>query len=75
MKCEKYNRFDISVGEATHKELLELVSAVHKKSKDELEALLAEADRADKGHILRQKWQQDVQEHLSFHRDQRRNGK
>ncbi len=74
-KLKKYRCYDISVGEATHRELLELVSAIQKKSKGELEALLAEADGAGKGSILRQKWQQDVQEHLSFHKDQRQNGK
>ena len=73
-KLEKYHYYDISVGEATHGELLELVSAIQKKSTGELEALLAEADRVGKGNILRQKWQQDVQEHLSFHKDQRQNG-
>ena len=74
-KLDKYCHFDISVGEATHKELLELLPAIQHKSRDELEALLAEADVAGKGDILREKWQQDVQEHLAFHRDQRENGK
>lgn len=74
-KLDKYHHYDINVGDITHGELLELVSTIQKKSKGELEALLAEADGTGKGKILRQKWQQDVQEHLSFHRDQRQNGK
>ena len=74
-KLDKYCQFDISVGEATHRELVEVLSAIQHKCTGELQALLAEADFAGKGDILRQKWQQDVQEHLSFHKDQRENGK
>ena len=74
-KLEKYRQYDISVGEATHGELLELVSAIQRKSTGELEALLAEADRVGKGDTVRQKWRQDVEEHLAFHKDQRQNSK
>ena len=74
-KLDKYRRYDINVGEATHGELIQLVSAIQNKSQGEVEALLAEADSAGKGNIIRQKWQQDVQEHLSFHKDQRQNSK
>ena len=74
-KLDKYCRFDISVGDATHGELVEVLAAIPHKCTGELEALLAEADVAGKGDILRRKWQQDVQEHLSFHKDQRENGK
>ena len=54
---------------------MEVLSAIQHKCTGELQALLAEADVAGKGNILRGKWQQDVQEHLSFHKDQRENGK
>ncbi len=74
-KLDKYRRYDVAVGDATHEELLTLVSEIHRKSRGELEALLAEAEREGKGSILKQKWQQDLDEQVSFHKDQRKSSK
>lgn len=51
-----------------------VVSHIHQKSKAELTSLLDEADRVGKGHILREKWKQDVEKRVSFDKDQRKNG-
>ena len=62
--------YDVSVREATHDELLQIVSCIEHKSKHELEVVLAEADKAGKGDLLRMKWRQDVEKRVAFERDQ-----
>ena len=47
---------------------------MQKHSKDELEALLSEADAAGKGKILRQTWKQDVEDRIKYNKDQHKNG-
>ena len=46
-KLDKYYHFDVGIGEAAHKQLLELLPTIQYKSRDELEALLAEDDVAE----------------------------
>ena len=74
-KLDKYHQYDVAVGDSTHEELLTLVSEIHRYSWGELEALLAEAEQAGKGSILKQKWQQDLDEHVSFHKNQMKSSK
>ena len=62
--------YDVSVRGATHDELLQIVSCIEHKSKHELEVVLAEADKAGKGDLLRMKWRQDVEKRVAFERDQ-----
>ena len=45
---------------------------IHHKSPSELDSILAEADKVGKGDILREKWKQDVEDRISFDRDQRK---
>jgi hypothetical protein len=73
-KLHKYEKYDMNVGEASNEELLTVVEHIHHKSRSELDAILAEADKAGKGDILREKWKQDVEDRISFDRDQRKNG-
>lgn len=51
-KAQRYTSYDINVEDATHGELLSLVSSIHHKSQGELEKLLQEADAAGHGAIL-----------------------
>ena len=74
MKLRKYEMYDTNVGDASNEELLAVVSQIHHKSRSELDALLAEADKVGKGDILRDKWKQDVEDRILFNRDQQRNG-
>ena len=73
-KLQKYEKNDVNVGEASNEELLTVVSHIHHKSRSELECLLTEAEKVGKGDILREKWKQDVEDRISFDRDQRVNG-
>ena len=73
-KLHNYEKYDVNVGEASNEELLDVVAHIHRKSRSELEAVLAEADKVGKGDILREKWKQDVEDRISFDRDQRKNG-
>ena len=73
-KKTKGTGFNMNVGEATHSELVALVSKIQQQSHSELEKLLSEADRAGQGETLRQKWKQDVEDRLAFQKDQSRNG-
>ena len=74
MKLHNYEKYDVNVGEASNEELLGVVAHIHRKSRSELEAILTEADKVGKGDILREKWKQDVEDRISFDRDQRKNG-
>ena len=74
-KIDKYLQYDVSVAESTHDELLQIVSQIQHRSKQELETVLAEADKAGKGDLLRMKWKQDVEERVAFERDQQTNSK
>lgn len=74
-KVHCYKKYDINVGTATQNELIELVAHISRTSNIELQKVLAEADRAGKGDVLRMKWKQDVDERIAFDRDQKRNGK
>ena len=65
---------DVSVGEATHDHLLQVVSHIEHTSKHELEVVFAKADKAVKGGLLRMKRRQDVKERVAFERDQQTNG-
>ena len=62
----------MNVGEASNEELLAVVAHIHHKSRSELDALLAEADKVGKGDILREKWNQDVEDRISLDGDQRK---
>ena len=61
-KVHCYKKYDINVGTATQNELIELVAHISRTSNIELQKVLAEADRAGKGDVLRMKWKQDVDE-------------
>lgn len=70
----KLQKYDVNAGEASNEELLALVSHIHHKSRSDLEALFAEADKVGKGDVLREKWKQDVEDRMMFDRDQQKNG-
>ena len=65
---------ETSVNNVTHGELIELVSKIQRTSKDQLERLMAEADAAGKGDLLREAWKQDVEDRRAFDKDQHGNG-
>ena len=73
-KVLKYERYDVNVGDASNEELTAIAARIHHKSQSELQCLLSEADRAEKGDILRAKWKQDVEDRITFDRDQHKNG-
>ena len=69
------NSFDVDVGDATHDELMALVSKIQHQSCSEVEKLLQGADREGQGENLRRTWRQDIEDRLAFQKDQRKNGK
>ena len=73
-KVQNYEQYNVNVGELSNEELLAIVTHIHHKSKADLSSLLTEADKVGKGDILREKWRQDVEDRLSFDRDQQKNG-
>ena len=72
-ELHNYRKYDINVGKETHDELIELVAHIYRTSKKELEDVFTEADKAGKGDALRKKWRQDVDDRMSFKRDQEKN--
>ena len=50
------------------------MSTIHDKSKDDLEAILAEATTCGKADLLRAAWKQDVLDRKAFKREQTQNG-
>lgn len=66
--------YDVDVDDATNDELLTLTSQICSKSKSELQRLLAEAEKLGKDGVLKETWKQDVEERMTFQKDQKRNG-
>ena len=66
--------YDVSVDDATNEELLALTSYIYSKSKSELQRLLAEAEKLGKDGVLKETWKQDVEERMTFQKDQKRKG-
>lgn len=51
-----------------------LQSQICSESKSELQRLLAEAEKLGKDGVLKETWKQDVEERMTFQKDQKRNG-
>ena len=75
LKGLRYQQYDVDMNDVTNDELLTIMSTIQDKSKDDLEALLAEATACGKGDLLRAAWKQDVLDRKAFKRDQTQNGK
>ena len=65
----------ICLREDQSQELTEIVAEIQGKHIDEINEVLTEADEKGKGDIMRALWEQDVQEHREFQKDQRKNSK
>ena len=74
MQVKRLAGYDVNVNEATHDELIKLTSEICHKSKEDLYTLLSEAEKRGKGELLKETWRQDVEERLSFQKDQEKNG-
>jgi len=75
VQVKRLTGYDVNVNEATHEDLIKLTSEIYHKSKGELHKLLSEAEKHGKEELLKETWRQDVEERLSFQKDQKKNGK
>lgn len=71
---KRYKKFDFTLNFDQHDEFLEMVAAITEQCPEELNKVLCEADSRGKGEVIRKLWKHDVEDRLTFKKDQSRNG-